>query len=95
VTRGAIMGKKMKSYDERFKFDAVQLYLKSGKSFAKLGNELGVAGATLSNWVNNPKYNKAGTADVVSLEELRKLRKELSIVKEERDILKKVVAIFS
>lgn len=90
----------MRRYDEEFKHNAVKLYYASGKSYSVLSNELGIPSATLVGWVHSSKYKPGAitsekTALPPELEELRRLRKELAIVKEERDILKKAVAIFS
>jgi transposase len=91
---------KLKSYDKEFKLSAVKLYLSSGRSARQLGIELGIAQSTLSEWVK--EYKESGKEAFPGKghvrpcdEELVKLRKELAIVREERDILKKAVGIFS
>lgn len=91
---------KLKSYDKEFKLSAVKLYLSGGRSVKQLSHELGVAQSTLCDWIK--EYKLSGTEGFPgkghvrsSDEELIKLRKELAIVREERDILKKVVGIFS
>jgi transposase len=91
---------KLKSYDKEFKLSTVNLYLNSGRSVRQLSNELGIAQSTLSEWVKeyrlSGKEGFPGKGHVRPCdEELIKLRKELAIVKEERDILKKAVGIFS
>ena len=90
----------VRSYDKEFKRNAVKLYFSSGKSYGKLADDLGIPMATLVGWVNNGKHHAEHIADTSSerqdeLTELKRLRKELMEVKEERDILKKAVAIFS
>jgi len=96
-------GKKLRKYDEEFKSRAVQLYLTGGKSCETLGEELGVSANTLYAWVRNPRYaysqtpgtgRPSGEASEI-IKEFKALKRELSIVKEERDILKKALAIFS
>ena len=91
---------KLKSYDKEFKLRAVKLYLRSGRRVRQLSSELGVAQSTLSEWVKEYKFSgKEGFPGKGHVrpcdEELVKLRKELAIVREERDILKKAVGIFS
>jgi transposase len=92
--------KTMKAYDAEFKLSAVKLYLKSDRSYKEIGEELGVPYNTLAGWVSSYKENgeesfpgkghvKASDAEMVQL------RKELAIVREERDILKKALGIFS
>jgi len=90
-----------RKYDSEFKQNAVKLYYASGKSYSVLSDELGIPTATLVGWIHSGKYrthekNPGEPAPMTAeLEELKRLRKELAIVKEERDILKKAVAIFS
>ena len=87
-----------RNYDYEFKKNAVSLYINSGKSYPILGNELGIAPSTLAGWVNSGKYHDNGAIRKMTqaeLSELKTLRKELSHVKMERDILKKAVAIFT
>lgn len=89
-----------RSYDKEFKLNAVKLYLESECTFKQISEELGIPNATLVNWVESHKKNgkedfpgkgniKSSDAEVVSL------RKELAIAREERDILKKALGIFS
>ena len=90
----------MRTYDRDFKINAVNLYKNSGRSLKKIAEELGLAISTLSQWVQD--YKKEGDQSFPGKgqvkpheEELRALRKELVHVRQERDILKKAVAIFS
>jgi transposase-like protein len=90
----------MRTYDKEFKINAVNLYKNSGRSLKTIADELGLATSTLSHWVQD--YKKEGSQSFPgkgqvksSEEELRALRKELMHVRQERDILKKAVAIFS
>lgn len=89
-----------RTYDKEFKLNAIKLYLESGRSYRQIGDELGVPEATLAGWVGDYKKDDANCfpgkgyqkpAD----EELSRLRKELTIAREERDILKKALGIFS
>ena len=90
----------MRIYDKEFKINAVNLYKNSGRSLTTIANELGLATSTLGHWVKD--YKEDGPQSFLgkgkvksSEEELRALRKELIHVRQERDILKKAVAIFS
>ena len=93
-------GLKIRSYDREFKLNAVKLYLGGNGSYSKISRELGVPAGTLVTWVRS---HKAGGIEAFSGKgnlkagdvEMANLRKELSIVKEERDILKKALGIFS
>lgn len=89
-----------RSYDKEFKLNAVKLYHSSGRTCCQLGKELGVPKTTLSAWVR--RYKQEGVESFpgkgylkASDAELSQLRKELSVVREERDILKKALSIFS
>ena len=90
----------MRSYDKDFKMNAINLYGSSGRSIHTLARELGIPSATFSKWVRDYRQGGhdsfPGKGQVKSSEEeLRALRKELPHVRQERDILKKAVAIFS
>jgi len=92
--------KKVRQYDREFKLNAVKLYRETGKSLAQTASDLGIPIATLGAWIK--QYKEHGTDSFPGSgalkpcdQELYKLKKELADVKQERDILKKVVAIFS
>lgn len=92
--------RKVRKYDKEFKINAVNLYLKGSRSYDQVGEELGIPGATLASWVE--KHRNEGDEAFPGKGHLRpsdaeimQLRKELAIVKEERDILKKALGIFS
>ena len=90
--------RKKRSYDEEFKKQAVRLYFEQGKSYRQLGSDLGVPEATLAGWVlsgNYPRSPSGKVVDTETLAELKMLRSELADMREERDILKKALAIFS
>lgn len=92
--------KNQRKYDREFKLNAVKLYRGSGKSLFKQASDLGIPMATLAAWVKQFKEHGLESFPVSgalkpSDEEVYRLRKELADVKQERDILKKVVAIFS
>jgi transposase-like protein len=95
------MGKrKMRNYDKEFKLNAVNLYLQSGRSYQQIGDELGVPAATLVGWVLAHKKEGEdafpGKGNLKPIDaEMAQLRKDLAIAREERDILKKALGIFS
>jgi transposase-like protein len=43
--------RKTRSYDKEFKLNAVKLYLKSGRGFKQIADELGIPFSTLVGWV--------------------------------------------
>lgn len=90
----------VRQYDDTFKERSVALYYDSGKSLKRLSQDLNIPSATLAGWVNGGKYVKGNArhssqATEQELAQMHDLRKALRIVTEERDILKKAVAIFS
>ncbi len=87
-------GRKVRVYDKEFKLNAVKLYVSSKRTYAQVSQELGIPVGTLIIWVKNhnenghdafPEKGHIKPSDVA----LVSLRKELAIVREERDILKK------
>lgn len=93
-----------KNYDKQFKDDAVRLLISSGKKLREVAAELGVERSNLGRWKREYLVKLDGCTGVnVSMEmkpsemekEIRSLRKELNYVKEQRDILKKAISIFS
>ena len=93
-------GLAMRTYDKDFKINSINLYKSSGRSLKRIAQELGLATSTLSKWVDQYRRDEEesfpGKGHVKSYEEeVRSLRKELMHVCQERDILKKAVAIFS
>jgi transposase len=88
------------TYDKTFKQEAVQLVKMSGKSQREVAEDLGVAMSTLSRWCSelaaNGEQAFVGSGHVQpEAEEMRRLRREIEVLRQERDILKKALAIFS
>lgn len=91
---------KRKKYDREFKLDAVELFKKSGKKISHIESDLGISRGNLRRWINDKELRSdscfPGNGNVSKENyELVQLKKENKILKEERDILKKVVGIFS
>ncbi len=91
---------KRRTYTREFKIEAVRLLERTDKSQEQIANELGIGSSNLSRW--KKKYGEDGTDAfpgrgklTPEKEELRWLKRELEIARQERDILKKAVAIFS
>jgi len=84
-------------YPLEFRREAVALLRSSGKSVPQLAGELGVSPQSLRNWARQLEVD-AGKAEGLNSderEELRRLRRELKTVTEEREILKKAAAFFA
>ena len=92
--------KTRRSYDNEFKREAVRLVIEEGRKASEVERNLGITKSLLHRWVRemkeDPKEAFQGKGRLKQPdEELRRLKRELESVKEERDILKKAVAIFS
>jgi len=88
-------------HTREFKESAIQLVLNSNEEIKTIAQDLGMNAKTLYNWVYNYKrdnnlqtYNRTSKASIKESteEELRRLRKENRLLKQERDILKKATA---
>lgn len=91
-----MMGKKYQHYTEEFKREAIYLVETSGKSVAMIAAELGMGERTLYHWLAGKSYPPAeGQAEPDLTDEIKRLRRELEVVKQERDILKKAISVFS
>ena len=88
---------KPKAYSAEFKESAVKLAIESEQAVAKTAKELGITKTTLYSWVN--KYSKPKESimrtDEHLYDELKRLKKELVRVTQERDLLKKAAAYFA
>ena len=87
-----------RSFTDEYKVGAVRLVLDEGQSVAAVARDLGVTESSLRNWVEHARADRTkGKTGLTTAEreELTRLRKELRIVQEEREILKKAAAFFA
>jgi transposase len=87
---------KPKIYPAEFKESAIRLAIDSKQPFAQTARELGITKSSLYNWVN--KYSKPKEVmrnEEHLYDELKRLKKELDRVTQERDLLKKAAAYFA
>ena len=88
------------SYSREFKEDAVRLVTDKGAQVSEVALDLGVHENTIYKWMRQYSADPAGAFPGKGRlkpqdEELRRLQRENDILKEEREILKKALAIFS
>ena len=89
-----------KQYTRQFKLEAIELQRSSGKSAAQLERDLGLYPGQLHVWKRQLKQDGAeafpGSGNLKAGEaELRRLQRENEVLRQEREILKKAMAIFA
>ena len=94
------MARKYKHYSQEFKIDAVRLAESSGKPIITIEKNLGLSRGLLNRWKKEAQEAGAdafpGSGHMnAEASELSRLQQENRILREERDILKKAVAIFA
>ena len=93
-------GQKRRVYTKEFKEETIALVLNRGMSVSQVSKDLGIEASLLYKWLrqykSDPEHSFPGKGhQKPEDEELRKLKRELADVKEERDILKKAISIFT
>ena len=87
-----------KQYSKEFKTEAVELTRQAGMSLARVARDLDLNEAMLNRWRQeleghkNQAFPGQGNAHDA---ELRRLQRENEVLRQERDILKKAITIFS
>jgi transposase len=89
---------KPRTYTLEFKKESAKLALNSEQSINRTASDLGISHSALHGWIKKffPKGNSVISETTTNFElENKQLKKELSRVKQERDILKKATAYFA
>ncbi|GLV55912.1 transposase [Dictyobacter sp. S3.2.2.5] len=94
------MDKTTRTYTKEFKLEAVHLVQTSNKPMIQIARDLGIADSTLHHWCKQLTEHGAqafpGSGhQTPQEEELRQLKRENDLLRQERDILKKAIGIFS
>ncbi len=94
------MSQKRRQFDRAFKVEAVRLVTEDDRPVAAVARDLGIGENLLHRWkqqfTNQQEQAFVGTGNLTPEQaELRRLRRELTDVTEERDILKKAISVFS
>jgi len=89
-----------KTYTAEFKREAVRLAQTSGKPITHIARDLGISDTSIHQWrkeltEHSSQAFPGSGHQVAQEEEVRRLKRELEIVKQERDVLKKAISIFS
>src|SRR5437870_9884278 len=94
------MQKTQRTFTKEFQQEAVQLVQSSGKSQTQIARDLGIADSTLHHWCKlfsqqgEQAFPGSGHQSPQE-EEIRHLKRENELLRQERDILKKAIGIFS
>ena len=95
------MQKTQRTFTKEFKLEAVQLVQSSSTNpLAQIARDLGIADSTLHHWCTVLRAQGSRPFPAVGIrlpqeEEIRRLKRENEILRQERDILKKALGIFS
>ncbi len=91
-----------KKYSKQFKIDAIQMYENGEKSMAQVERELGITKGLLAKWREELLQAKdqadafPGNGNLPDSEgRLRQLERENAQLRQEKEILKKVLGIYS
>lgn len=85
-------------YPPEFRTEAVRLHRSSPeKSIPQIAREIGVSDQSLRNWVKQTQLDEGEREGLTTeeREELRKLRREVKLLRQEREFLKKAAAFFA
>ena len=86
---------KRRKYTDEFKAEAVRLVLEQGLSVSQVAEDLGISRNLLSTWRKKISEDITGSDEVSSAKEVKQLRRENAVLREERDILKKAARYFA
>ena len=96
------MSVKRKRYSKQFKLDTIQMYENGEKSMALVERELGITDGLLAKWrddlqrVKDPVSVFPGNGNLPEQEaRIRQLERENAQLRQEKEILKKVLGIYS
>jgi transposase len=89
-----------RKYDKEFKMEAVRLALRGDHTQQSVADSLGICNNNLQRWIR--EYRASGNGAFPGKgrlkpedEDMYRLKRENTILREERDILKKALAVFS
>jgi transposase len=93
MAKNHVSAKPRRKYDEEFKNDAVRLATAGNRSVADVARSLGISENLLYRWKGAGQLD--GQKGTVSQQDYDQLRQQLRQSEQEREILKKALAIFS
>ncbi len=86
-----------RSFTPAFKTQTVDLIRTSGKSISQVCRDLDLTETAVRRWVEQVRIDRGERAGLTTTEreELTRLRREVRVLQEEREILKKAAAFFA
>ncbi len=96
-TMGSKKARSRRSFSKAFKAEVVELVRASGKSVPEVARDLDLTETAVRAWVRQAEIDDGQREGLTTSEreELARLRKENSVLREERDILKRATAFFA
>jgi transposase len=92
------MAEPKKQFTPEFRVEAVRLAQTSGRSRREVAADLGIGLSTLRNWIDGRRDREMDAPPVDRQEdmaaELKRLRRENEVLRQEREILKRATAFF-
>lgn len=86
-----------RSFPDEYKAEVIDLCRSSARSIAAVARDLDLSETAVRRWINQAEVD-AGRRDGLSTaerEELARLRKEVRVLREERDILRRATVFFA
>jgi transposase len=91
--------KQPRRFTREFEDEAVRLVATSGRTQREIAGDLGIGLSTLVRWISRSRDRRAAdpprAAESDVTLELKRLRRENEILRQERDILKRATAFFA
>ena len=91
--------KKQIKFTTEFADEAVALARTSGRTRRQIASDLGIGLSTLARWIRERHDREVGTSGAVCSDdmsaEIKRLRRDIEVLRQERDILKKATVFFA
>ena len=86
-----------RQFTKEFKAETVALIRSSAKPITQICRDMGLSESTVQRWVAQAEIDTGQRDGLTSAEreELSRLRREMRVVREERDVLAKAIAFFT
>ncbi len=82
-------------FTKEFKAETVKLVKQSDRTMSDIAMELGISAKSVGEWVRNASESKTDHLSEDERAELKRLRKEISELRMEKEILRKATVFFA